>query len=335
MTVYLFKIKVYQDECIPFNELSFFKKLNCWYNEQAKELILIANNNTFIFLFTLLFSYLMNSITKRILSIKEQITHYLDIIQSSSYIERKLNVKIDEIDQEIRKKIMKKIPKYLHIWVSKSLWNFASTEYRMKQYKQWQSSICRCCLNEEENDATHYIVCQHNNLVKEHDIVFNNICNTITEFDCRLELKELIYQRLMNNDDYYPLTYLSVINSEIKKIRRRYLWHRILLIALMKLLYHDRRIASVILVKLGIKCRLDLHKMQTTQYIIIHQIITNNIIIEEMNNIRDEIEMIQYSNQYYELVNSKKIRPIRLTESLSVSNMKGWLFNFYSITTDY
>ena len=65
----------------------------------------------------------------------------------------------------------------------------------------------------------------------------------------------------MNNDDYYPPAHLSVINSKMKKIRRRYLWYRILLIALIKLLYHDRRIASVMLVKLGIKYMLGLYKI--------------------------------------------------------------------------
>ena len=104
MKVHLFKIKAYQDEQIPFNELSIFEKLNYWCNEQVKELILLANNSTFHFPFTLSSPYLINSITKRILSTKEQITHHIDIIQSSSYIERKLNVKIDEIDWELRKK---------------------------------------------------------------------------------------------------------------------------------------------------------------------------------------------------------------------------------------
>ena len=139
----------------------------------------------------------------------------------------------------------------------------------------------------------------------------------------------------MNNNDYYSPTHLSVINSEIKKIRRRYLWHEILPTALIKLLYYDRRITSSILVKLGIKCVLGLYKIQIAHCIIIHQTTTNNVIIEEMNNIRDKIEMIQYSNQYCELVNRKKIRPIRLIELLSVSNMKGQLFNYYSITTNY
>ena len=78
----------------------------------------------------------------------------------------------------------------------------------------------------------------------------------------------------------------------MKKIRRRYLWHEILLIALIKLLYYDRRIASVILIKLGIKCVLGLYKMWIIQYIIIHQTITNNVIIEEINDIRHKIEMI-------------------------------------------
>ena len=89
------------------------------------------------------------------------------------------------------------------------------------------------------------------------------------------------------------------------------------------------------LVKLRIKHLLGLHKMWITCCIIIHQIITNDIIIEEINNVREEIEMIQYSYQYCELVNNKKIRLIRLTKLLSVSNMKSWLFNFYLITTDY
>ena len=57
----------------------------------------------------------MNSIMKRILSGKEQIIHHIDIIQSSFYVERKLNVKISQIDWEIRRKIMKEMPKYLHI----------------------------------------------------------------------------------------------------------------------------------------------------------------------------------------------------------------------------
>ena len=89
------------------------------------------------------------------------------------------------------------------------------------------------------------------------------------------------------------------------------------------------------LVKLGIKYLLGLHKMWITCCIIIHQITTNDIIIEEINNIREEIEMIQYSYQYYELINNKKIRLIRLTESLLVLNMKGWLLNFYLITINY
>ena len=54
-----------------------------------------------------------------------------------------------------------------------------------------------------------------------------------------------------------------------------------------------------------------------------------------MNDIRDGIEIILYFYQYYRLVNRKKIRPIRLNESLLVSSIKGWLFNFYFITTDY
>jgi len=45
--------------------------------------------------------------------------------------------------------------------------------------------------------------------------------------------------------------------------------------------------------------------------------------------------MIQYSYQYCELVNNKKIRLIRLTKLSLVSNMKGWLFNFCLITTNY
>ena len=45
--------------------------------------------------------------------------------------------------------------------------------------------------------------------------------------------------------------------------------------------------------------------------------------------------MIQYSYQYCELVNNKKIRLIRLTKLSSVSNMKSLLFSFYLITIDY
>ena len=56
--------------------------------------------------------------------------------------------------------------------------------------------------------------------MKKEDKVFNNIYNTITKFDCGLELKELLYQSLMNNDDYYPPTYLSVINSKIKNKKK-------------------------------------------------------------------------------------------------------------------
>ena len=81
----------------------------------------------------------------------------------------------------------------------------------------------RCYLKKEENDIIYCIDYQHNDLVNEQDIVFSDIYDTITEFNCRLELKELLYQRLMNNDNYYPPTHLSVINSKIKKIRRRYL----------------------------------------------------------------------------------------------------------------
>ena len=45
--------------------------------------------------------------------------------------------------------------------------------------------------------------------------------------------------------------------------------------------------------------------------------------------------MIQYSYQYCELVNNKKIRLIRLTKLSSVLNMKSLLFSFYLITIDY
>ena len=80
MKVHLFKIKAYQDEQIPFNELSFFQKLNYQYDKQARELVLSPNNNVFPFLFTLPSSYLINSIAKRILSTKEQIMYHIDII---------------------------------------------------------------------------------------------------------------------------------------------------------------------------------------------------------------------------------------------------------------
>jgi len=56
---------------------------------------------------------------------------------------------------------------------------------------------------------------------------------------------------------------------------------------------------------------------------------------EELNNLQEEVNEIIYTAEYSDLVESKTITGINDIQSLSTAKIKGWLFNYYSVSGDY
>ena len=62
---------------------------------------------------------------------------------------------------------------------------------------------------------------------------------------------------------------------------------------------------------------------------------SDKTVVEELAELREEVSKVLFSEEYAQLVSDNKIFPITNIENMQVSKMKGWLFNFYSLTENY
>ena len=69
----------------------------------------------------------------------------------------------------------------------------------------WQLSKCRCYNKDNEKDTFHSILCDNEVISIKREEVFNQIFTFLDWNEMDNELKEMILQILVGNEEYYPL----------------------------------------------------------------------------------------------------------------------------------
>ena len=68
---------------------------------------------------------------------------------------------------------------------------------------------------------------------------------------------------------------------------------------------------------------------------IVHAKVLDETTFEELNKLREEVNKIKFTLEYRDLVDSKEIISINDLQSLLAAKIKGWLFNYYSVSGDF
>ena len=84
------------------------------------------------------------------------------IIKCSECLKRKLTIELtDAVDWKSRSSVVYSLPKYLCLFLSKILLNFAGTSHQLHTQGIWSSELCRWCLLEEETDTLYSLDWKH------------------------------------------------------------------------------------------------------------------------------------------------------------------------------
>ena len=99
--------------------------------------------------------------------------------------------------------------------VAKAYRTFLEQEKEWNNIVKWESAICRCCLEVDEDDTFHYFIYTYRQLKLEKKTILDNIFAIIDTFEYLIEIKELIFQFLSNFQEYSPLSHLEAIYQSI------------------------------------------------------------------------------------------------------------------------
>ena len=80
---------------------------------------------------------------------------------------------------------------------------------------------------------------------------------------------------------------------------------------------------------------IQLHQLWIQHYSIVHTKVSDEMMFEELEELQEEVNEIKFTLEYQLLIDSKEITSINNLNSLSAAKIKGWLFNFYSVSGDY
>ena len=75
----------------------------------------------------------------------------------------------------------------------------------MKQIDYWLSNRCRYCNVEIELDTFHIFQCINDRITIEREEVFDSLFILLSKSYIESLVKELLLQKLLNNEDYIPL----------------------------------------------------------------------------------------------------------------------------------
>ena len=87
---------------------------------------------------------------------------HVHLIKFSTYLKRKFTIEpTDSVGLKLLSYAVYSLTKYLHLWLSKILLNFAGTSYQLHFQSLHSSVLCRCCILKEEIDTFHSLYCKH------------------------------------------------------------------------------------------------------------------------------------------------------------------------------
>lgn len=169
------KVAAHQDDIQEVDKLSFLEQLNVRCDIRAKELILsIEEDATIPFPLILSSPYVLNDSNQLVLNYPKDTRLHAYLTCCKPQLVKSLGLyNLDVIDWSLRSNIIDNTPKYLHLWLSKSLHNFTGATHQLHRQKLCSSPTCRCCLIEPELDALHMLDCTHQPLVnfKQHLLI--------------------------------------------------------------------------------------------------------------------------------------------------------------------
>ena len=127
------------------------------------------------------------------------------LIQCEACLSHSLKLSnIYSVDWILRETIIKSTPKHLHLWLSKSLLNFAGTSHQLHRQKLCNSTVCRCCLTEPELDTLHVLDCKQElflDFKRDLDVKLQQDALNLTEDD----LTPLLLLESLVQSEFIPL----------------------------------------------------------------------------------------------------------------------------------
>ena len=229
------KIKVHQDNRKAFSRLNRLEKLNILWNRRAKRLIRRESRKFIEFPFILSSPYLTSQDKEVVLNNPRSLREQAELSRVSKYLVEKFhlpNIAI-AIDQYSHSLTLEKLPPMIQIQCNKSQLNFCATSHSLVQRKLLGSTIYRYCgvINQVNSFHSFYYVNEHITKVKHQ--LFDHLFDTIFCFDILEELKEVIFQTLIDNRDFSPPTFFIGLYSLLQSFGIKNLWYRVTLVALL------------------------------------------------------------------------------------------------------
>jgi len=120
----------------------------------------------------------------------------------------------------------------------------------MNQQKLWSTEQCRCCGVLKETDAFHLFEHASKVLTLERLLIFEKLFVLIQRWEVEDEIKELLYQTLISNQNYSPPEYLQHVVDDLESFGIRNLWHSFFLTSVVTIVHNDLVLGRRLVVKL-------------------------------------------------------------------------------------
>ena len=149
----------------------------------------------------------------------------------------------------------------LQIQYSKSQLNFIATSYHLAQQNLIGSIVYRCCRTHNKVNSFYIFDCTNEHIIQSRHSAFDALFYTISLFQITSDMKELLFQTLINNKNYNPLPSLSNIYSNLSSFGIDNLQHGFYLVLIIVAIHSDILIARRVMIKLIKVCFTRLHSM--------------------------------------------------------------------------
>ena len=156
----------------------------------------------------------------------KDVTLHAHLHRCEPYLQKRLQIpNIFLVDWSLRRDIINKIPKHLHIQINKSLLHFAGTSHQLDRQKLCYYNVCRCCFKDPDIDTLHVVDFIQDLFSTFKRDLFSQLQTKVmmlTEED----LTPLLLLESMLQSVFLPLTDISHHNNEdLRQVGRRHSWH--------------------------------------------------------------------------------------------------------------
>ena len=159
--------------------------------------------------------------------------------------------------------------------------------------------------------------------------MFDSIFGLINRLDLENDIKEVIFQVLVGNRDYSPVSRVSNMHKDLLETGRRNLWSGVFLNLVTIAIHSDILCTRRIISKICRQCILGLHRLWIARCNFIYMRSSEALMIEELTDLRSELDSLRYTELFQEFLESEDITFPKDINKVSAMVIKGWLFQFY------